>query len=601
MSKCLLLVLINSFFIANGYAELSCRCLPSQTCWPGEKDWSQLEGKLDGKLIKPQAYLVVCKKNPVGNACKETLTNLKNPFYIESNPSTTQTQGWLDAWSNQPSSFVVEAQDRNDVVAAVDFAHKHNLRLVIKGTGHDYLGRSNAPNSLLIWTHNMQDVTYMDSFVPYGCDKSVQGKPAFTVQAGTNWFKVYSEATSKRNLYVQGGGCTTVGAAGGFIQGGGFGQYSRKYGTGAASILQAEVVTADGKTLIANQCMNKDLYFAIRGGGGGTFGVVTQLTLQAHPLPSHFGLVQGKIAANSDDAYKKLIKKYLLFYRDKLMNEHWGEQVAFSDKNAIDISMLSQGLNKVQIKKVWQPMHEWVRQHATDYSIKMNVLMIPPQKMWNVDFWLKNRPDLVTINKAKGAKKGEYWWTPDAGQVSWYIYNYESWWLPQRVFSDSAIKKTSETIFNASRIWRVSFHNNKALAGASIDAIKRGKKTSVHPGVGDAATLVIMSAHAKDVYPGVKGKEVDEKAGKKAAKRVHQAIELFMQLAPEGGAYHNEASYFQKNWQKAFWGSNYDRLYKIKQKYDPLGLFYCHHCVGSELWETGGMCPKEKQSATNTN
>ena len=48
----------------------------------------------------------------------------------------------------------------------------------------------------------------------------------------------------------------------------------------------------------------------------------------------------------------------------------------------------------------------------------------------------------------------------------------------------------------------------------------------------------------------------------------------------------------KKNWQQVFWGDNYNRLLKIKNKYDPNGLFYCHHCVGSEYWQEGGMCRK---------
>jgi hypothetical protein len=65
---------------------------------------------------------------------------------------------------------------------------------------------------------------------------------------------------------------------------------------------------------------------------------------------------------------------------------------------------------------------------------------------------------------------------------------------------------------------------------------------------------------------------------------------LFMKLAPNSGTYVNEADYFQSDWQQVFWGANYARLFAIKQQYDPQGLFYCHHCVGSELWNNSGMC-----------
>ena len=83
---------------------------------------------------------------------------------------------------------------------------------------------------------------------------------------------------------MQGGGCMTVGVAG-LIQSGGFGSFSKAYGMAAASLLEAEVVTADGAVRIANACTNPDLFWALKGGGGGSLGVVTRLTLRTHELP----------------------------------------------------------------------------------------------------------------------------------------------------------------------------------------------------------------------------------------------------------------------------------------------------------------------------
>ena len=96
----------------------------------------------------------------------------------------------------------------------------------------------------------------------------------------------YNAVTTKGGRYVQGGGCGTVGVAG-LVQGGGFGSYSKSYGTAGAALLEAEIVTADGAVRIANACSNPDLFWALKGGGGGTFGVVTRLTLRTHELPEH--------------------------------------------------------------------------------------------------------------------------------------------------------------------------------------------------------------------------------------------------------------------------------------------------------------------------
>ena len=60
-------------------------------------------------------------------------------------------------------------------------------------------------------------------------------------------------------------------------------------------------------------------------------------------------------------------------------------------------------------------------------------------------------------------------------------------------------------------------------------------------------------------------------------------------MAPDGGAYFAESNFFDPNWQDSYWGTNYPQLRQIKQKYDPDGLFFVHHGVGSEIWSADGF------------
>src|SRR4029077_17147119 len=120
---------------------------------------------------------------------------------------------------------------------------------------------------------------------------------------------------TKAGKYIQGGGCLTVGLAG-LIQGGGFGSYSKRYGTGAGSLLEAEVVTADGQIRIANACTNPDLFWALKGGGGGTFGVVSRMTVRMHDLPEFFGIVSFTVKAASDDSYRRRIREFVSFHHE---------------------------------------------------------------------------------------------------------------------------------------------------------------------------------------------------------------------------------------------------------------------------------------------
>jgi hypothetical protein len=152
----------------------------------------------------------------------------------------------------------------------------------------------------------------------------------------------------------------TVGVAG-LIQGGGFGSFSKRYGMAAASPLEAEIVTADGAVRVANACTNPDLFWALKGGGGGSFGVVTRLALETHALAEFAGVASASIKATSDEAYRRLIAMTLAHYSEALFNPHWGEQLAFRPDNVLSILMVFQGLNQQEAEAQWRPFFGDIR------------------------------------------------------------------------------------------------------------------------------------------------------------------------------------------------------------------------------------------------
>src|SRR6202158_3080936 len=342
---------------------------PSDATWPSDSAWKQLNEAVGGNLIPVEFPLSVLKNDPSGAAAKSLLANIRNPYYIGDQPRLTQTLGWVDAWATKPSVYAVAARNAHDIAAAVNFARDNNLRLVVKGGGHSYQGTSNAPDSLLIWTRHMNDIAMHPEFVPSGCEHTLQPQPAVTLGAGTIWMQAYNAVTTKGGKYVQGGGCTTVGVAG-LIQSGGFGSFSKHYGLAAEGLLEAEVVTADGEIRVANACTNPDLFWALKGGGGGSYGVVSTVTLRVHDLPEFFGAANFTVKAASDDAYRRLIGEFVSFYHEHLFNDHWGEQAHVNPDNSLVISMVSHGLDTGQAKKVWQTVLDWVARSPEAYSIK---------------------------------------------------------------------------------------------------------------------------------------------------------------------------------------------------------------------------------------
>ena len=561
------------------------RVRPGDPDWPDAASWEAVNRQVGGRLIKVQSPLQACAGD--AGRCADLFKALKNPYYIGDEPGLTQTLGWVDAWTSQPSAYAVAARSTADVVAAVNFARERNLRLVVKGGGHSYLGTSNAPDSLLVWTRPMNAIALHDAFVPAGCATDPQ--PAATIGAGAIWAQAYDAVTTKGGRYVQGGGCLTVGVAG-LIQSGGFGSFSKGYGTAAASLLEAELVTADGAVRIANACTHPDLFWAIKGGGGGSFGVVTRVTVRTHELPEFLGSVSMTIRATSDDAFRRLIAQIMGFHAEHLLNPHWGEKLVFAPGNVLAVRMLYQGLDRQQAETAWRPFFDWVAASPRDFQAASPpaISVVPARKVWDAAF-LKTIPGVVTSDDRPGAPEGNIFWSGDNGETGQFLYGFESAWLPAALLRTEQRPALVDALFAATRHWTVSLHFNKGLAGAPAAAIAAARDTATNPAVLDAFALAIIGAGGPPSYPGIVGREPDLTLAHERARAASDAMNALRRAAPNAGAYVSESNFFDESWQRSYWGDNYGRLLAVKDKYDADGLFIVHHGVGSERWSADGF------------
>jgi FAD/FMN-containing dehydrogenase len=563
---------------------------PSDAGWPSWAAWKRLNDAVGGNLISVDFSLARYRDTTRASEWNKLVENLRNPYYIGDQPGVTQTLGWIDAWATQPSVYAVVARNAEDIAAAVKFARENDLRLVVKGGGHSYQGTSNAPDSLLIWTRHMNDVTMHADFIAQGCDGSYAPQPAVTLGAGTIWMQVYDAVTTKGGRYVQGGGCTTVGVAG-LIQSGGFGSFSKHYGLAAGGLLEAEVVTADGMIRIANARTNPDLFWALKGGGGGSFGVVSKVTLRTRELPEFWGGANFTIKAASDDAYRRLLRQFVSFYREQLFNDHWGEQAHMNPDNSLVISMVSHGLDTGQGRKVWQPFLDWVARSPHTYTLDgtPEIGSMPSRGWWDVE-WRKEHKHRVFVSDTRpGASPNKVWWAGDAGQVGWFIYGFESLWLPASLLEEDSQERLATALFAGSRNSGLELHFNKGLAGAPADAVAAARDTAMNPAVLTAFALAISADGQGPAYPGVPGHEPDRGAGQKSARDVNRCMSALRSIVSNGGSYVSESNFFENAWQDSYWGSNYGRLAVIKKKYDPSGLFFVHNGVGSEEWSADGF------------
>jgi hypothetical protein len=131
----------------------------------------------------------------------------------------------------------------------------------------------------------------------------------------------------------------------------------------------------------------------------------------------------------------------------------------------------------------------------------------------------------------------------------------------------------------------VQLHFNKALAGAPAEAIAAARDTATTPAMLDAFALAII---ANGGMP-FQWLPLYAVLARRQARAVDAAAAELRKVVPDPGSYVSESNYFNQSWQQAFWGANYPRLRAIKTHYDPQGLFFVHHGVGSEDWSADGF------------
>lgn len=149
--------------------------------------------------------------------------------------------------------YAINVTEHADISKGVVFATKHNIRLVIRNTGHDYNGKSTGAGALGIWTHNLKSIQFLDYHGPTYTGKAIR------MGAGVQGFEAV-DAGNKVGLTVTGGECPTVGLAGGYTQGGGHSALASKYGPAADQTLEWEVITGSGKFIKASPTENSDMY-----------------------------------------------------------------------------------------------------------------------------------------------------------------------------------------------------------------------------------------------------------------------------------------------------------------------------------------------------
>ncbi|KAH8654466.1 hypothetical protein BGZ60DRAFT_532835 [Tricladium varicosporioides] len=569
--------------LTNVISGHNCKAVPGSSDWPSTSKWAALNHTLGGKLLQPAPLGAVCHPDQAtyNNAtCPGLQTAWFGLLLHADSPNSASFSNWENdtclPFPQVPCSgagspiYVINATSKEDVKSGVDFAGQNNVRLVVRGTGEDFLGRSSAPFSMSIWTHHMRALSVLEKFKPQGCRTTIDS-PALTFAPGADMGQL-NEAAASKNLYILSAGGASVGYAG-YVTGGGHAALSPLYGLAADNVLEMEIVTPQGDILTINECQNKDLFWAMRGGGGSTFGVITSTTIRAFssvPLVSASVLLTTK--PNSDD--------------------FWNGIVSFLGQWP---SLSAQGL----IGYAYSGLVPNTTINGANVGGFQAVFFLPITSTSNTTESLLAALD-VPISSLKTQFPGSW-----SSQVNTKSYSsFYEWWLPNNggppggidLILGSRLLDEKALSFNGSAL-KEALQNaipNRLDASLSIyfisgkgvhDAVPRGGSNSVNPAWRRAFVHIIQGERYAALDP--------EAARASQNMLTNTYVAALRKLAPDMGSYINEADANEPDYQHAFWGANYERLKGIKRGVDPDDVLWCHPCVGNERWkvdETGRLC-----------
>ncbi|KAE9566590.1 FAD-linked oxidoreductase [Colletotrichum fructicola] len=557
-------------------AEGHCKVYPGDDAWPSDEAWASLNARVDNRLLKPRPQAAACYPGSEYDAaaCATMSANWNNSYTHLDDPIEMFSPVYSGLTCLPPNIYdsgncsmggypwyVINATSPKHIQEGVRFAKETGIRLVVKNTGHDFSGKSGGGESLSIWTHYLKDVEY----IPEVTDETEgYAGAAFKCGTGVQAFEIY-ELAHKHGKVVVGGEGQTVGVMGGYIQGGGHSPLSSLYGTGADQALAFEVVTADGNLITADHTQNSDLFWALRGGGGSTFGVATSVTVKVFPDMTTTAAAFKFSTADgiSNSTFWAGVRSYFDYFID---NADAGTYSYFR----VLANNPSPGHFTLQMSPFLAP----------NKTLKVVESLLSP--------WLTDLADM-------GIKL--------APNITEYDSFYPSW---KDFFPLEGVAKVN--IQSGSRLFPRKNFESEDLKQATFDAIRKSVETN-HVFIGFNMKMVSPDDPDNAVNPAWRDNilfaiqlgswsinATADQILKIREEFTHGHMQRWRDVSPGAGSYLAESDRMEPNFQQSFYGDEkYPRLLELKRKWDPEDVFYAATAVGSEFWtiETADGLPHE--------
>jgi hypothetical protein len=462
-------------------------------------------------------------KSPQGNTCAnfplitaETVDLAReNPYWLIRNETGTTSAGFYGGWGRECAHDTIIANSITDMQDAMNNAAQNNMQLIVKNSGHDYIGRSTPrdENSIRLFTGNMRNATWygdlpvknetfsLDPALHHTvseqfsvCDNKYD---AVTVAAGVTWESIF-DGMRKYNIWVLKGASNTVGAAGGWLLDGGFGLFPKINGMGVDNIVELKVVTTDGKVVTASDCENSDLFYGLLGGGPGSFGLIAEATYKVHPGLSNVG----QFSCTYDipaEAYPELLSKVLTL--SPIQEKNWGGMLDFkqdigkgNDTVGLEFWLYYGDLTKEQAAAAWpKELMDELEQYKQDVDFA-------PCEFVNTDTstYPEGGEGITTATLPNGET---HWWEYESYDD--YIVGFGSRYLPAWNQNDTASVQTlANNIIEIQQAGNmIQLELSKGMFKADPDLIAHHDKTSVSSKIKNAVGLMYIRSYLTHYWP----------------------------------------------------------------------------------------------------
>ncbi|PHH78727.1 hypothetical protein CDD80_6362 [Ophiocordyceps camponoti-rufipedis] len=587
MRPYLSLYLLSSITAAD-CSTTNCKSFHGSRDWPSHSVWASLNGTLGGRLLAPLPPGAVCHaEQPSYNAsaCPERKKEWSRYEWHAEDPLSVMWDQFThysclpDA--NAPCTargyptYVVNASTAEHVKTGIDFARNHNIRLVVKNSGHDFIGRSVAPGALSIWAHNLNTIKFNPEEFKLDGSSRVIKTNSMTIGGGVQMYDAY-KAADQHGQTITGGGGKSV-AFGGYVSGGGHSFVAPYFGLAADNILQMEVVTPAGDIMTVNEDQYPEIFWALRGGGGSTFGVITSLTIKSYPK-ARVSYTSYKIVADPQAPFLWDMITYVISQLPYLMDS------GFAGKNFVNHSMPNPDPSSGLPSKVAGVSGQNLLLNASEPNIAAKIFK-------PINDTLQSRwPGKVLLHL-----ETQHYPT----SLAWFEKNYDastggySRYLVSRLLDKQSLTGNETALRDA---LKAANEPNGLLAfftvaGKGVQNAKPRGGDAVHPAWRQAYVHSVATAE----FP-----PFNKTAEREAIAILDRSFQPLRDLTPNSGAYMNEALPFEKDWQHTFWGSNYERLLAIKKNVDPTDVFcYTASCPGMTIGDSIGDSKHHHQASAN--